>query len=188
MVQKFDFLGANSLRVVEKLSSRPYYVRELAEELNMAPSTILSIAKSLIREGVIFSKREKNRLTLCLSFDSVLARRIVSFSITNKILHLAAFKKLIELKPRGAYLFGSSIEGNFSEKSDVDLCIYFEKIFDLLKVNSIKMDVEKALGREVQLIILTPKKIEEMRKSNSNILKEIIYSSIVLYGERLERT
>ena len=65
-------------------------------------------------------------------------------------------------------LFGSSLTGNFSQESDIDVLVVFDndKDLDLFdKYFELKEKLEKVFGREVDLVVDRPFKNQEFRKS-----------------------
>lgn len=65
-------------------------------------------------------------------------------------------------------LFGSSLTGNFSQESDIDVLVVFDndKDLDLFdKYFELKEKLEKVFGRKVDLVVDRPFKNQEFRKS-----------------------
>ena len=76
------------------------------------------------------------------------------------------------------YLFGSSLNSNFNEKSDIDLLVKFKhielsKYFD--NYIDLKEKLESLLGREVDLL-------EEQTLKNPILIKSINNSKELIYG------
>jgi len=53
---------------------------------------------------------------------------------------------------RKAALFGSCARGDMKEDSDIDILVDIDKDLSLLDFVSIKLDLEEALGRKVDLV------------------------------------
>jgi len=51
-----------------------------------------------------------------------------------------------------ASLFGSAVSGQFDEDSDVDILVELDENFRLLDFVQLKLDLEDALGKSVDLI------------------------------------
>ncbi|KAA3606187.1 MAG: nucleotidyltransferase [Calditrichaeota bacterium] len=79
-------------------------------------------------------------------------------------------------------LFGSALRKDFSEKSDVDLLFTFSKKvrYGFFELSKIQMELEKLLGRNVDLV--SKKGIEASR--NHLRREEILKSARVIYEER----
>jgi predicted nucleotidyltransferase len=76
------------------------------------------------------------------------------------------------------YLFGSSVNSNFNEKSDIDLLVKFKhielsKYFD--NYIDFKEKLESLFGREVDLL-------EEQTLKNPILIKSINNSKELIYG------
>jgi len=67
-----------------------------------------------------------------------------------------------------ASLFGSFVRGENTERSDIDILVEFEGEKSLLDLSSLKIDLEEALGRRVD--VLTYNSINPLLKER--ILKE----------------
>ena len=68
-----------------------------------------------------------------------LKKKIIPFAKVNKISYVA--------------VFGSFSRGEQTKKSDVDLMVRFSEPIDLFDFAGIKMDLEKKLSREVDLVV-----------------------------------
>lgn len=80
------------------------------------------------------------------------------------------------LKSRGVKsiaVFGSVARGDFSEKSDLDLLVEFDRPIGLFDFIRLKYDLEKTIGRRVDLV--TPDALHP--KLRDRILSEAVYVS-----------
>ena len=69
-----------------------------------------------------------------------------------------------------AGVFGSVARGEASETSDVDLLVEFEKGRTLLDLSGLRLDLQEALGREVD--VATPRSLHP--KLRERILGELV--------------
>ena len=93
--------------------------------------------------------------------------------------HIDILNRLCEEhKVEKMYLFGSALDPNFSEESDLDFLVrfkpmdlaeYFQNYMDL------KEDLEKLLGRQVDLL-------EEQSSKNPVLIRSINQSKELIYG------
>ena len=185
-MNQFNFLSPETARVLEELVNKEYYLRELAEKLSFSPSSVHQITSDLLKEKILLEHKQKNRKLFRVNFDSVIAREFLRIIFSRRIISSSSFKKLLGLKPKSIYLFGSFAKGRISANSDVDLAIFLEKKIDSLKLISIKRQLSKELKRDVQLIVLTPERINEMQTKKIELLNQIRNKSIVLYGDEIE--
>ena len=185
-MKTIDFLDKNTFLVLESLLNKNYYLRELAEETNLAPSSVHKITTRLIKKNIILTKTQKNRKILKLNYNSPLARKAISIIFVDKLMNCRAFTKLTKLKLRGVYLFGSANRGTVTTNSDIDLAVFFEEKPDLIELSTVKRELSKEIRRDVQLVTLTNEKIKSMKKENIELLNQIKYKSTTLWGEELE--
>lgn len=93
--------------------------------------------------------------------------------------HINSLNRLCqEHKVDRMYLFGSALKEGFCEKSDIDFLVRFKPIelkeyFD--NYINFKKDLEKLLGREIDLI-------EEQTLKNPVLIKSISRSKELVYG------
>jgi uncharacterized protein len=78
------------------------------------------------------------------------------------------------------WIFGSAIRDDYSEKSDIDLVVEFMPgaRITLLTLASLQTDLEKVLGRKVDLI--TRKTIDDFM--NSIMRQEVLSTMVRIYG------
>ena len=93
--------------------------------------------------------------------------------------HIASLNRLCEEhNVEKMYLFGSALNENFSNKSDLDFLVKFKPI-DLANYfenyMSFKEDLENLLGREIDLV-------EEQTLRNPILIKSINQSKELVYG------
>ncbi|MFH1586320.1 MAG: nucleotidyltransferase domain-containing protein, partial [Candidatus Diapherotrites archaeon] len=165
---------------------RRHYLRELADEENLAPSQVHKIMAKLASRKIVLAEMQKNRKFFSLNYSSPLTRRILSLMFINKITGSTAFKKFSKLKPKGIYLFGTAASGEITADSDIDMAVYFETKPNTLMLSEIKRELSNELKKEIQLIVLTGEKIDSMEKENTELLRQIKNKSMVLEGAAIE--
>ncbi len=183
---RLDFLDANAFLLLEELLKKKYYLRELAEQSGLAPSTVHKTISKLFKKKMVVMEKQKNRKLFSLNYYSPLTTKAISMIFVNKIIECRAFGKLKKLQPIGIYLFGTAASGKITADSDIDLAVFFEKSQNSLKLSEIKRELSNELKKDVQLIVLTKQKIESMEKENIELLNQIKNKAIILWGENLE--
>lgn len=183
---KLDFLSENSFLLLDALTNKKHYLRELSEKAKIAPSSVHKIISKLVKRKMVFAEKNKNRKVFRLNYDSPLTTKAVSLLFINKIINCKAFSKLKKLNPKGIYLFGTAAKGKITADSDIDLAVFFEKKAYSFKLNEIKRELSNELKRQVQLIELNKNKVKEMRKEKIELINEIKNKSTVLAGENFE--
>ena len=85
---------------------------------------------------------------------------------------------------RAVGLYGSCAKGTNTESSDIDLWIKVEKI-DEKKIIELTSKLRKKL-KNVKVLILDDKKIEELKKNDPVFYHSLYFGSLMLYGEEGE--
>lgn len=78
-------------------------------------------------------------------------------------------------------IYGSFARGENKEDSDVDVWIRVREHPGELEVASVEKSISIELGKQVHLLILTPEKIERLRKEDPVFYCELV-NSIVIWG------
>lgn len=182
-MSKIDFLDGNAFSILGLLSRRKHYLRELAETSGLSPSMVHKILFKLVQKKVVLVENQKNRKIFTINYSSPLALRALSLLVINDLLETKAFKKIVGLNPKGIYLFGTAASGKITADSDFDLAVFFESKPDAFKLSNIKRELSSELKKEVQLVVLTPEKIESMKREQVELLNQIKLGSVVLQGE-----
>ena len=93
--------------------------------------------------------------------------------------HITDLKKLCDIhNVETMYLFGSALNPNFNNSSDIDLLVKFKSInlanyFD--NYMDLKINLEKLLGRKIDLL-------EEQTLKNPILIHSINKSKALIYG------
>jgi len=83
-------------------------------------------------------------------------------------------------------IYGSFATGENTPESDLDVWIFVEKP-SITRPASLKREIEKATGREVNLLLLTPERVRKLRADDPVFYYSLAYGSMVIWGEGLER-
>lgn len=96
-----------------------------------------------------------------------------------------AVKKIVhELKPEKIILFGSYAYGNPTPDSDVDLLVVMETESSHTERYMAVARLLRPRQFPVDIIVKTPKEIEEALKTNSFFTREIYTKGVTLYERR----
>lgn len=86
----------------------------------------------------------------------------------------------------GLGVYGSFASGENREDSDIDVWVFARKE-ELLKSARLKRKISELTDREVDLIVLTPSRLSRLQKEDPIFYYSLVYGSIVIWGERLDR-
>lgn len=55
-----------------------------------------------------------------------------------------------------------------------------------MKVARISNEIRRVLGRNVQILVLTPERIERLKKEDPIFYYSLVFGSIILFGDGIE--
>lgn len=141
-------LTSNQRKVLDYFVTNPgseIHVRGLTEEVDISYTSVRRALKQLEEKGFL-EKDEKSKMTFYTTSDG-------EFRKVKKIINLDRLENSSiadyldeELRPEAIVLFGSYLEGQDKEESDIDLAVIGsrDKELDL-------SSFEEELGREIQI-------------------------------------
>lgn len=158
--------------------TREIKVREVARILKLSPAHVSRTLKILRKMGLV----KDNRVDL----KNPLARAMKIFINVEKLVEKKTIDKIKSLNPIGAGIYGSWANGTNHEDSDLDIWIKFKKHPAEVKIASVVSEIRRSIGSNVHALILTPEKIEKLKKDDPIFYCSLAFGSIVIYGEPLE--
>jgi predicted nucleotidyltransferase len=87
---------------------------------------------------------------------------------------------------KGIGVFGSSAEGTNTSESDFDIWVLVETYPSEYDLAKLQKDLRLMTGAEVNMIVLTLKKIEDLKGADPPFYNSLVRTSMVLKGESLE--
>lgn len=167
------------MRLFCKRPTKSFFVKEIARELKISPSSSSTICKKLAKEGVLLKKIMGNLVLYKLDNQSFLARGIKRLVF---LFELQQYKSLFEDEEyQSVMLYGSYSNGEHIEKSDIDLLVITN--VEEKKVRERLMPVKK-LG-DVMTTVLPVSGWMEMKEKGDPFYKEVAANHTLLYGEKL---
>lgn len=155
-----------------------FNVREVARLTRLSPSTASKYLNRLVEEGILKRGVERNYILYSADAESKHFRDLKIYHNIKRI-RLSGVIDFIEKElnyPEAILLFGSFVKGENRKESDVDLFILSES------EQTLKLEqFEKKLGAKIQIFLYTRKDVEKMKKSNRELLNNII-NGITLGG------
>jgi predicted nucleotidyltransferase len=155
---------------------REFHVRELAKIIKKSPTTISKYLTQMEKENLLLSRREFGHLLFRANNESQDFKDKKLFYNINLIRRSGLINHLeSELNyPKAIVLFGSFAKAENIPSSDIDLMIVTSSKKEL---NLIKF--ENKIGHSIQLFLVNPSKIEQMKKSNPQLLNNFINGFIL---------
>ena len=184
MTYRIDRLFGSKTRVamLSKILSNPdkkYYLRELANELNMPYSMLYKEKDNLAKLGII-TEEKKGRINLVavnrsLPYFAELKALIAKTAGVGGVLR-ASLAGLTGVKYAAVY--GSFASGEESASSDVDLLIVGDAEEE--EVLRAAASAEKSLGREVNYILWSEKEFNSKVKSGHHLITDIEAKPVIM--------
>ncbi|CUX77521.1 nucleotidyltransferase domain-containing protein [Thermococcus chitonophagus] len=154
-------------------------VEETAKKLGISKGLVSKVFHMLEKEGIAKKKGGKFRI-----LDSPKTRELKRF-----LNFLILYPKLSQLKEdwiKSLGVYGSFSRGENRRDSDVDIWIYAEKE-DIMKSAKLQRKLRDVLERNVDLLVLTPEKVKRLKKDDPIFYYSLVYGSMIIWGESLER-
>jgi predicted nucleotidyltransferase len=154
-------------------------VEETARATGLSKGLVSKTLNLLTKYGIA-EKRER-RFVIHLTPKTRELKRFLNFVVLSRKLEPSKEDWVLALG-----IHGSFAKGENTDKSDLDVWVLVEKP-SLLKTASLQRKIETATGREVDLLVLTPKRVKALRENDPVFYYSLAYSSMIIWGESLER-
>jgi predicted nucleotidyltransferase len=157
--------------------NKPIKVTEVAKNVGASKGSVSLTLKKLTKEGIVrdlhvdISDPRVRAMKIMINVQGIVSKGIIS-----------KLKKYTS----GAGLYGSWANGTNTEDSDVDIWIKPKKSFKQALLGKLSGEISAALGAEVQLLVLSKERIENLKKDNVVFYHSLLFSSMQLYGEGIE--
>ncbi|HPY08852.1 MAG: nucleotidyltransferase domain-containing protein [Patescibacteria group bacterium] len=171
----FSFKSKITVKILNYYFLNPkktHYINELAKILEVDPGNLFRKLKELEKEGILKTEMIGNQRYFSLNEKSPLLGEYKKIFEARHGLPEILKNKLKEIKGlEEAYLFGSFVKGNFSEESDIDLLLVGKHKFAL--VSNLVNELEKKLGREINVVDFTKPELTSRLEKNDDFLKNV---------------
>ncbi len=157
-------------------STEPLRVNKVAEEARLSKGLISKYFDILAKNNVL-EKTDSGFLVKKNIYVKALRILLNLCSINTGL-----FKKYMFVK--GAGIYGSFVKGTNTEKSDIDMWIFISKTNDEKMANLSKK--LKEMGN-VKPLYLTREKLERLKKNDEIFYHSLVFGSITIYGEEIEK-
>jgi predicted nucleotidyltransferase len=87
---------------------------------------------------------------------------------------------------RGLGLYGSWARGTNHQDSDLDVWIKADSLPPESELARLQRDLSLQAGSEVNLLVLTPEKLERLKRDDPPFYNSLVTNSVTLKGEPLE--
>ncbi len=172
-----------TIRAIEKLSSAPntaFSVRGLASAIGISPAASRMALDFMKKKGIATLNVVGNTYQYRASLESALCRQWKVLFNLDLLADSGIVQSLREKIPnlQSVLLYGSFARGTNDEKSDVDIMAIAHKAVKIVPGFSGR------IKREVNLTVLSSAEWKAKAVKDRVFYENVIYDSIVLYGER----
>ncbi|MBM3120505.1 MAG: winged helix-turn-helix transcriptional regulator [Chloroflexi bacterium] len=174
-------LARDKERILEYILSNPTKnvgVRDIAKVLGLSPAHVSRTLKELRNNNIISDN--------VVNLANPMVNSLKVFFNIKLVQEKDIINKLTTAEISGAGIYGSWANGTNHEDSDLDIWIKVRKHPGETKIASISGELRKALGRRVQILILTPERIKRLKDNDPAFYYSLVHSSINLWGETIE--
>ncbi len=167
----------------EIYSEKEDYLRNISKRLKMNPSLTFNILKKLYQAQLLDKRQvgkeiqyslQRNRdysLAVQLLEEFYLEKAMESSKSVNTAITLLVNNKDVMDTCIKIYLFGSSVTGGDTEKSDIDLLFVTE---EKTLVNKVCREITILVSREINPLIYSKEKFQQELKNKEALLSSII--------------
>lgn len=162
-------------------SSKEVYVKEIAKKLDLSTGICSKTLRELLKLEIL-EKRSSGQAHYYRLANNYLTNELKRFIGLFTIHEAGVVHKITEAfdKPTSVILYGSYATGEFNEKSDIDILVITSK-----KQKPHLHDIEKAIGRDINIEIMGIGKWLKMKHDNDSFYSMVMKDHILLYGSEL---
>lgn len=156
-----------------------FHVRELERITGVSAGSLHRELKAMAESGLLLRERSGNQVFYRANTDCSIYPELAT--IFRKTTGLASLLReaLSDLddEVRVAFVFGSMARGNQTAGSDLDVCVLGEvSLLDVVKALS---PVQEVLHREVNPVVMTPKKFSELSRNEDRFVTRVLSEPIL---------
>ncbi len=166
-------------QILDTIKAEKLNLRDIAKKINKSPATVHNNLKILKKLGIVEIKKQKNHYILQPSLNNFYYRNFMQLINYQKIKDSKALGELEKIGIIGVY--GSFAKGTDDRNSDIDLFVFTDQ--NEIKVRAIVNRLAKELKREINILILSKIKLEQLKKKDYEFYIRLKLESIIFNGE-----
>jgi predicted nucleotidyltransferase len=177
MLERYALIQA--LKTVLNAPNTSFSVRGLAKESGLSLGTVRATLDYMQKKGIVTLKKVGTTYQYKADLPNPLCRQWKILFNLDGLIDSKIMEEIIQKVPhvQSVLLYGSFARGTNDEKSDIDLLIIAHQ--------SVKADLSFAKAKkEINLSILSLSDWKKKAVSDKVFYENVIYDSIVLFGER----
>lgn len=180
MIKEFrKFAG---FRILEYFITHPteeIHLKELSRKLEMSSGSVKIYCDTFEADEVLISRRKGNLRLFTLNNHNFAVREMKKAYYYQLLKELGVeelFEDCISMA-----IYGSFASGNFDERSDLDILVIGESE----AVDSSITELERKIGREVQLTVIPYYKWEKMKKEGDEFAENVTGNHVLIKGAEI---
>ncbi|MFB6246495.1 MAG: nucleotidyltransferase domain-containing protein [Candidatus Pacearchaeota archaeon] len=160
--------------------SKDIHIKELGRKLDISPTTAKNFCEKYEQEGILNKEKKGNSIFFSLKNEKNYVKELKRIYAISKIRE--KFKAPSDESVKTIALYGSHVEGDYTENSDIDILILSrKKQFDDSFINK----MQKKLSSEINVTNMTYMEWNKQKRQGDNFVKEVLNKHFLLYGEEL---
>ena len=171
---------AERIKVLQHvLERRTVGVEEVAKATGLSKGLVSKTLSLLVKEGI--ARKSGRKFTILETPQTRELKRFLNF--------MFLYPKLSSLKKDWTVslgVYGSFARGENRPESDLDVWVFTKKP-GISRSARLKREIELAVGREVNLLLLTPNRLKALRENDPVFYYSLVYGSLVMWGDPLDR-
>ncbi|MBU1854069.1 MAG: nucleotidyltransferase domain-containing protein [Candidatus Omnitrophica bacterium] len=172
--------------------------RGIAKGIGMSASSTYKTLQEMKGEGLISVRKKGNAILYKLQEDNYIVKRLLGplfkkeESIYDEVISVIK-RNLLQMKKKivSIAIFGSVARKEETSKSDIDMVIIVSDKIGRIKIDKVmdklSIDIAKKFGADIFPYILTKVEIKRKYAKKQAIIKSILDSNRLIYGEPIER-
>ena len=158
--------------------AKRHYINELAEVLDVDTGNLYRKLKELENNGILNSENRGRQKYFGLNKKSPLLGAIKKTFEAEFGVEKTIKKALLMLDGlQDSYIFGSFATGKMSPESDIDILLVGDH--SSLKAKRLLLPLQKKLGRELNVVDMTPEDFTKRKKKKDDFLKHVFSQKII---------
>ncbi|WP_456321599.1 nucleotidyltransferase domain-containing protein [Palaeococcus sp. (in: euryarchaeotes)] len=168
----------NRVKILEYVMERDTVsVEQTSRALHLSKGLISLYFSTLVDEGIIVKKEKIFKVR----HEDPLMKSLKILLNTYRLKNLLSKFREPWMKSLGVY--GSYAKGENRRESDIDIWILTDQMPSIEKTAYLQGRLRGEIGRDIDLLILTPDKLKRIRQNDPIFYYSIVFGSILIWGE-----
>jgi len=156
------------------------HIKGVSRRLKVSPATAKRFCDLYSDKKILISEKKSNSIFFKLNNSDKYVIELKKIYVITKIKD--NWKDLSDENIKSVAVYGSSVSGEYSEKSDIDLLVLSRK----KEVNtSFILKFQKKMKKEINLVKITYMEWQKLKQKKDAFAQEILTNHFLIQGEKL---